>query len=534
MLQFLSPLGLLALAALAIPAILHLWRPPPRVVRLGTIRFFTGPAVRRLTKLRWRELLLLAARLLLLALLALLLAQPIWRKAPPTEPQRWALFEPGVVLQGDALKRWRDLDDRGFDARELARGFSRITAPVKASGNVVHATDVWSLLREVDARLPRGSEVVVFASDRLAFLRGERPLMRRCKAEWVSASRLDPAETARISSARLVRRPDADASKLRVRIAKSDATRTHTVDVEVETTAGRTALTGVMEGWSIDVSTEAGRQLSARLFGPNNTAPARPPVPLAEQDALRVAIRHSAERAADANYVRAAIAAVSESSGSPISISDDIAGANWIVWLSDEPPPGDIVEQAMRRGATLLSDAENSDATQIATTIEADGLHVPVRLFRRAPPPADLGTTLWSDGSGAPLLTMVREGAGRRAHFFSRFHPEWNDLPRSSALAAALQPLLLGDDEPRVQREQDQRRVDPSQGAPAEEATRTDAREIELPAMAEVFDLHTALWLACFALFAAERALSHRATAARRTKPSQTPVQREPALAEHA
>ena len=532
MLQLLSPLGLIALAALAIPAILHLWRPPPAVVRVGTIRFFSGPAVQRLTKLRWRELFLLAVRLLLLALLALLLTQPIWRKAPPTEPQRWALFEPGMVVQGDALKRWRDLEDLGFQARELARGFSRIAAPVNASGSPVDATDVWSLLREVDARLPRGSEVVVFASNRLASLRGERPLMRRCEVEWVSASRADGAEAVWISSVRLVKLPDASAGKLRVQIAKSTATRTHTINVDVSATPGRTALTGAVEGWSIDVSTAAGR-LSARLWRADDDTPAGPPVPVVEQDAVRVAIRHSAERAEDASYVRAAIRAVSDTSGNTISLSDEIATANRIIWLSDEPPPGDLVA-TMQGGATLLSDAENGDATKIATTIDAEGLHVPVALFRRVPPAGDAGTAWWTDGFGAPLLTMAREGAGWRARFFSRFHPEWNDLPRSSALAAALQPLLLGDEDASIQEQQDQRDVDPSQAPPAEGATRNEVGEIALPATAEVVDLHTALWLACIALFAAERALSHRATAARRMEPSQTPVQREPALAEHA
>jgi hypothetical protein len=97
-LQFLSPLALFALAALAVPAILHLWRPPAKTVRVGTLKFFTGPPVRRLNKLRWRERLLLAVRLLLLTLLVLLLAQPIWRKQPSAKPQKWALLEPGLTL----------------------------------------------------------------------------------------------------------------------------------------------------------------------------------------------------------------------------------------------------------------------------------------------------------------------------------------------------------------------------------------------------------------------------------------------------
>ena len=76
MLQFLSPAGLWALTALALPLAIHLWRPPPRTVRLGSLRFLDNLPHRRIRNLRWREYPLLAARLALLAALALLLALP--------------------------------------------------------------------------------------------------------------------------------------------------------------------------------------------------------------------------------------------------------------------------------------------------------------------------------------------------------------------------------------------------------------------------------------------------------------------------
>jgi hypothetical protein len=52
-----------------------------------------------------------------------------------------------------------------------------------------------------------------------------------------------------------------------------------------------------------------------------------------------------------------------------------------------------------------------------------------------------------------------------------------------------------------------------------------------LPPTAEIVDLHTALWIACIVLFAAERALSLRATAARRAEPIRSPVPEERVLA---
>jgi len=189
-LQFLFPLAFTALAALAVPAILHLWRPPAKTVRIGTLRFFTGPTIRRLTKLRWRERFLLLVRLLSLVLLVLLLARPIWQKEPPTTPQQWALLEPNVVLSGNALKKWHECDAAGFEMRRLDAGF-----PFAPKLKDAEPGDVWSLLRGADARLPAGSTVVIFATDRLQTLRGERPKMQHCTVEWVSVT--PPNESSR-------------------------------------------------------------------------------------------------------------------------------------------------------------------------------------------------------------------------------------------------------------------------------------------------------------------------------------------------
>ena len=161
MLQLLSPLALLALATLAIPAILHLWRPPAKTVRVGTLRYFTGPATRRLNKLRWRELLLLALRLSLLALLIVLLAQPFWKTMPSDEAQKWALLENGLVLSGDAQERWRAMKTAGYEMRQLAPGFAQVARNSQSPADIENI-DVWSLLREADARLSSGSRLAVF------------------------------------------------------------------------------------------------------------------------------------------------------------------------------------------------------------------------------------------------------------------------------------------------------------------------------------------------------------------------------------
>ena len=109
MLQLLSPAGLWALASLALPLAIHLWRPPPQTVRLGSLRFLDNLPHRRLRNLRWRERALLAVRLALLTALALLLAGPHWRQRVFAGPQSWVLLDPTATLSGDSAARLRQL-----------------------------------------------------------------------------------------------------------------------------------------------------------------------------------------------------------------------------------------------------------------------------------------------------------------------------------------------------------------------------------------------------------------------------------------
>jgi len=180
MLQLGAPLGLLALAALLVPILIHLIRRPVPVVRLGSLRFLTE-SHRRLKSVRWRDILLLVLRLGLLAALALLLAAPRWEPRAP-KPVHWLLAVPGASLDEAARTEWERLRAEGFEARLLAAGFPRIdTLDVEMEPTV---PDAWSLLREAGLRLSPGSRIVVFGPPRLAFFRGSRPALAGVEVRW--------------------------------------------------------------------------------------------------------------------------------------------------------------------------------------------------------------------------------------------------------------------------------------------------------------------------------------------------------------
>ena len=192
-------------------------------------------------------------------------------------------------------------------------------------------------------------------------------------------------------------------------------------------------------------------------------------------------------------------------------------------WLSGRPIPAAVTDGTV----DLFSDAEPSPSDAPVST--EDWIVAPpgtsgaatlgaasVRLWRRVPAALLLAVnteTLWTDSHGDPLLTLQRAAHGRRWRFYSRFHPDWTDLPRTAALPALLEDLLFPPS-PVIPADpaHDLRLADPSQYSlslvPAPAATPLPApfaRPAEL-------DLHWPLWLLAAALFAVERLLSRRPT----------------------
>ena len=93
---FLNPWLLLALTGVSIPVIVHLVRrQAAKPVSWGAMRFLMDSLSERRRRMEWEDLLLMAARCLLLALAALAVARPF---VPPDSATPWALMLPVVLL----------------------------------------------------------------------------------------------------------------------------------------------------------------------------------------------------------------------------------------------------------------------------------------------------------------------------------------------------------------------------------------------------------------------------------------------------
>ncbi len=145
----LAPLGLAALAALVVPLLIHLRRRTEEVpVDFAALRWL-DPRPRPKRKLRFDELLLLAVRLLLVALLALLLAQPAllgWKDGGTQ-----VIVAPGVDTAAA-----RQAAGPEVQLRWIAPGF-----PDFAEGAPSPAAPLASLIRQFDAELPEGAPLTI-------------------------------------------------------------------------------------------------------------------------------------------------------------------------------------------------------------------------------------------------------------------------------------------------------------------------------------------------------------------------------------
>ena len=199
----LAPLGLFALAALALPLAIHLIRKPdPASLDFAALRWISP---RQRPQRRWwfERPWLLLLRLVLLGAIALLLARPAWIDEAPAARAR-AFVAPGA----DRAAVHAAMDGRDVELHWLAAGFPSFEAAPPA------LVPLASLLREADAQAPPDVHLTVMVPRDLAGLDGERVALSHA-VEWiVVAGTMRPAPAPTASPLRFAVRHGADTAAL--------------------------------------------------------------------------------------------------------------------------------------------------------------------------------------------------------------------------------------------------------------------------------------------------------------------------------
>lgn len=208
----LVPLGLAALAALIVPLLIHLRRRTEEVrIDFAALRWL-DPRPRPRRRIRFDEWLLLALRLLLIALLALLLARPA--------VLGWDDSGPRIIAAPDVdAAAARALAGPEADVRWIALGFPGIETPPP-----VPTAHISSLIRQFDAELPRGAPITILVPPVLGGVDAERLGLTR-KVTWkiVEGDTPQAPSAAPLNPALLVRHAEGQGHAVRYFRAAAEA-----------------------------------------------------------------------------------------------------------------------------------------------------------------------------------------------------------------------------------------------------------------------------------------------------------------------
>ncbi len=385
MISLTSSIWLWAIAGIMIPVLIHLWNiRKGKTLKIGSVSFFSETPVSRARSIRISDLLLLAVRCLLFIMLAILIARPLLMSRLSPGEKGWLLMEKknmSKVYQQygqeiDSLMR------QGYELHELASEFrSMKISDSSTSGN--DAGSYWSLLQQLQRKIPAGLAVHVYTDDKLKRFEGERPSLA-LNLQWKMV-------------------PTNDLSSWIESVYWS-------YDDSIV----------VVKGLSTRKGTSFQQMVLAASDPSISKAPLRVDSLLVDTSTLRIGIYADAGTP-DARYLASAIEAAKEYSKRKINIefirdANSIKGKDWLFWLSRDKIPGQVgsKNQFSYAGGRELKTRTEFD--------KGNGDLIPVyRLFSDSSS-KEIGKR-WRTGHGELILQQIQN----KWIFYSRFHPGWND-----------------------------------------------------------------------------------------------------------
>ena len=179
-----------------------------------------------------------------------------------------------------------------------------------------------------------------------------------------------------------------------------------------------------------------------------------------EQLTINVLVRYALAQQSSVTYLRGAMNALDQQSGITVNVtyvqqdvvpmdSQQLNGADWVAYLSDQPP-GDLLMGYVEQGGTLLITAAQADRSGHWSAQQPDS-DASITISQLGNPALPLSITrqvpqgrLWQTTDGQDVLNQYDFGQGRILAWHSRFTPKWNNLVTRLDFPMILNGLLFG------------------------------------------------------------------------------------------
>lgn len=191
----LNPIWLWALSGVAIPVAIHLLsRKEGKTIRIGSIRFLTETTTSKFSSIRLNEVVLLALRCLLIALLVLFFARLLFFSSDNKNALKWIVIEKGLENNGAIRKHLDSLAKDAYEIRSLSSAF-----PLLHEDTVTDTPDYYQLVEELSQK--NNLHAIVIASNTLSGFRGKR-IALPANIKWLSypASKQESSHDADLST----------------------------------------------------------------------------------------------------------------------------------------------------------------------------------------------------------------------------------------------------------------------------------------------------------------------------------------------
>ncbi|MBW4888291.1 BatA domain-containing protein [Mucilaginibacter sp. HMF5004] len=487
--HFLNPIWFLAVAAVLIPVVIHLWNiTPGKTLKVGSIALM-GEASRQSSRsFRLLDILLLMLRCLILVSLAGLLAMPLLSHlANNSKIKGWVMI-PGNNFKETYARFKKPVDSltaAGYEFHYFNAGFAKanLLEVLKDTTKVTDSTaaNYWDMLARLNGKAPARLPVYLFTDNAAKHFGGNKPTII-ANLKWQTYS---PADSTSEWLEKAWFTKDNN-----IRVVKGDS---HQYGTTFSTYTVQPGQSNALFNAAI---TNGGVTVSLKSK-PQQTV-------IADTSVFRIAVVAD-NGEPDANYLNAALKAIAPLIPHNVKLVNYTNALQvkqkqtWLFWLAKKPV--DVP-------AAQLADNLFVYQTGKEQVVNSWLGNVQVPVYKLIISEKKDEQIVWHDGFGKPVLTSEQSKGFKLYRFYSRFSPAWSDLVWNDNFPRMLLALVSDEQLSAQSAANDKRVMAYKQMMPV----MSNNGKQTLAGMADDIDLSHYVWLVLILAFFAERWLSHQKT----------------------